>query len=98
MASRKPKMKHNSSEEVKELKNELARHNRMVIDTASQIHDILEDSLWVITRRCPCFPKSSWPPYSRLTNSRQIMASNAIYAQKGTCDVEQRHSPPNGYL
>jgi hypothetical protein len=35
------------SEEAKELQKELAKRKRMAIDIASQIHDIVEDTLWV---------------------------------------------------
>ncbi|NTU93732.1 MAG: hypothetical protein HGB29_10365 [Chlorobiaceae bacterium] len=35
------------SEEAKELKKELAKRKRMAIEIASEIHDIVEDSLWV---------------------------------------------------
>jgi hypothetical protein len=33
-------------EEKKELKKELAKRKRMAMDIASQIHDIVEDTLW----------------------------------------------------
>lgn len=35
------------SEEVKDLKKELAKRKRKAMDIASEIHDIVEDSLWV---------------------------------------------------
>ena len=35
------------SEEVKELKKELAKRKRIAHDIASEIHDIVEDTLWV---------------------------------------------------
>ena len=41
------------SEEVKELQKELARRKRMAIDIASQIHDIVEDTLWVDYAKMP---------------------------------------------
>jgi hypothetical protein len=41
------------SEETRELKKELARRKRMAIDIASQIHDIVEDSLWVDYEKMP---------------------------------------------
>lgn len=34
------------SEETKELKKELAKRKRMAMDIASEIHDIVEDTLW----------------------------------------------------
>lgn len=33
-------------EEKKEMKKELAKRKRMAMDIASQIHDIVEDTLW----------------------------------------------------
>jgi NADH:ubiquinone oxidoreductase subunit E len=35
------------SEEKKELKKELAKYKREATEIASQIHDIVEDTLWV---------------------------------------------------
>jgi len=35
------------SEETKELKKELAKYKREAVEIASQIHDIVEDTLWV---------------------------------------------------
>ncbi len=35
------------SEETKELKKELAKRKRMAVEIASEIHDIVEDTLWV---------------------------------------------------
>lgn len=34
------------AEEANELKKELAKRKRVAIEIASQIHDIVEDSLW----------------------------------------------------
>lgn len=34
------------SEEVKDLKKELAKRKRMAVEIASEIHDIVEDTLW----------------------------------------------------
>jgi hypothetical protein len=34
------------SEETKELKKELAKRKRMAVEIASEIHDIVEDTLW----------------------------------------------------
>lgn len=34
------------SEEMKAMKKELAKRKRMAIDIASEIHDIVEDTLW----------------------------------------------------
>ncbi|MBN1928002.1 MAG: hypothetical protein JW764_00445 [Chlorobiaceae bacterium] len=41
------------SEEVKELNKELARRKRAAIDIASQIHDIVEDTLWTDYEKMP---------------------------------------------
>ncbi len=35
------------SEETKELKKELAKRKRLAVEIASEIHDIVEDTLWV---------------------------------------------------
>ena len=35
------------SEETKELKKELAKFKRQAVEIASEIHDIVEDTLWV---------------------------------------------------
>ena len=35
------------SEETKALKKELAKRKRMAVEIASEIHDIVEDTLWV---------------------------------------------------
>lgn len=34
------------SEDTKDLKKELARLKRMAVEVASEIHDIVEDTLW----------------------------------------------------
>lgn len=34
------------SEDIKELKKELAKRKRMAVEIASEIHDIVEDTLW----------------------------------------------------
>jgi hypothetical protein len=41
------------SEAAKELNKELARRKRVAIDIASQIHDIVEDTLWVDYEKMP---------------------------------------------
>ncbi|TNJ38354.1 hypothetical protein FGF66_09295 [Chlorobaculum thiosulfatiphilum] len=41
------------SEEAKDLKKELAKRKRMAIDIASEIHDIVEDTLWVDYEKMP---------------------------------------------
>ncbi|NTU54364.1 MAG: hypothetical protein HGA97_11865 [Chlorobiaceae bacterium] len=41
------------SEDVKELKKELAKRKRMASDIASEIHDIVEDTLWVDYKKMP---------------------------------------------
>jgi hypothetical protein len=35
------------TEEAKALKKELAKRKRMAVEIASEIHDIVEDTLWV---------------------------------------------------
>jgi tRNA nucleotidyltransferase (CCA-adding enzyme) len=40
-------------EEKKELKKELAKRKRMAMDIASQIHDIVEDTLWADYDKMP---------------------------------------------
>lgn len=35
------------SQDTAELKKELAKYKRLAVDIASQIHDIVEDTLWV---------------------------------------------------
>ena len=41
------------SEVTQDLKKELARRKRTAIEIASQIHDIVEDSLWVDFDKMP---------------------------------------------
>ena len=41
------------SEEAKELKKELAKRKRMAVEIASEIHDIVEDTLWVNYDKMP---------------------------------------------
>lgn len=41
------------SEEAKELKKELAKRKRIAIGIASEIHDIVEDTLWVDYGKMP---------------------------------------------
>ena len=40
-------------EEKKELKKELAKRKRMAVEIASEIHDIVEDTLWSDYDRMP---------------------------------------------
>jgi tRNA nucleotidyltransferase (CCA-adding enzyme) len=40
-------------EEKKELKKELAKRKRMAIEIASEIHDIVEDTLWTDYEKMP---------------------------------------------
>lgn len=35
------------SEDTQELKRELAKYKRLAVEIASEIHDIVEDTLWV---------------------------------------------------
>lgn len=41
------------SEERKELKKELAKRKRIASDIASQVHDIVEDTLWTDYDKLP---------------------------------------------
>jgi hypothetical protein len=41
------------SEDVKELKKELAKRKRMAVEIASEIHDIVEDTLWTDAVKMP---------------------------------------------
>jgi len=41
------------SEEAKELRKELAKRKRIAIGIASEIHDIVEDTLWVDYKKMP---------------------------------------------
>ena len=41
------------SEEIKEKKKELAKFKRMAVEIASEIHDIVEDTLWTDYNRMP---------------------------------------------
>jgi hypothetical protein len=41
------------SEEAKALKKELAKRKRMAVEIASEIHDIVEDTLWTDYTKMP---------------------------------------------
>lgn len=41
------------SEETKELKKELAKRKRQAVEIASEIHDIVEDTLWTDYSKMP---------------------------------------------
>jgi len=41
------------SDETKELKKELAKRKRMAVEIASEIHDIVEDTLWTDYTKMP---------------------------------------------
>ena len=41
------------SEETKALKKELAKRKRMAVEIASEIHDIVEDTLWTDYEKMP---------------------------------------------
>ena len=41
------------SEEIKEKKKELAKFKRIAVEIASEIHDIVEDTLWTDYDRMP---------------------------------------------
>lgn len=41
------------SEETKVLKKELAKYKRLAVEIASEIHDIVEDTLWMDAEKMP---------------------------------------------
>jgi len=41
------------SEEAKKIKKELAKRKRMAVEIASEIHDIVEDTLWTDYNKMP---------------------------------------------
>jgi len=41
------------SEDIKEKKKELAKYKRLAVEIASEIHDIVEDTLWTDAVRMP---------------------------------------------
>lgn len=41
------------SDEAKQLKKELAKRKRMAMEVASEIHDIVEDTIWVDYNKLP---------------------------------------------
>ena len=41
------------SEEAKAMKKELAKRKRMAVEIASEIHDIVEDTLWMDYKKMP---------------------------------------------
>lgn len=41
------------SEETKELKKEWAKRKRLAVEIASEIHDIVEDTLWMDAEKMP---------------------------------------------
>lgn len=43
----------------KELKKELARLKRLAVEIAGEIHDIVEDTLWLNTTNCLFYPLKS---------------------------------------
>lgn len=63
------------SEEIKDLKKELAKRKRMAIDIASEIHDIVEDSLWVDYEKMPALAKKL---VAAVQEANQFKADNAL--------------------
>jgi hypothetical protein len=63
------------SEETKDLKKELAKRKRIAIDIASEIHDIVEDSLWVDYVK---MPKLSEKLVAAVQEANQFKAENGL--------------------
>jgi hypothetical protein len=63
------------SEEIKDLKKELAKRKRMAIDIASEIHDIVEDSLWVDYEKMPALAEKL---VAAVQEANQFKADNAL--------------------
>jgi len=63
------------SEEVKELKKELAKYKREASDIASKIHDIVEDTLWVDYVKMPDLAKEL---YDAVEKANAFKADNDL--------------------
>jgi len=62
-------------EEAKDLKKELAKRKRMAIDIASEIHDIVEDSLWVDYEKMPALAEKL---VAAVHEANRFKADNAL--------------------
>ncbi|NTU57852.1 MAG: hypothetical protein HGB00_02875 [Chlorobiaceae bacterium] len=63
------------SEEGKDLKKELAKRKRVAIEIASEIHDIVEDSLWVDYVK---MPELSEKLVAAVQEANQFKAENGL--------------------
>jgi hypothetical protein len=63
------------SEEAKDPKKELARRKRIAIEIASEIHDIVEDSLWVDYVK---MPELSEKLVAAVQEANQFKAENSL--------------------
>ena len=63
------------SEETKELKKELAKRKRMAVEIASEIHDIVEDTLWVDYEK---MPELSQKLVAAVTDANAFKAENGL--------------------
>jgi hypothetical protein len=63
------------SEEAKDLKKELAKRKRIAIDIASEIHDIVEDSLWVDYVKMPMLSEKL---VAAVQEANQFKAENGL--------------------
>jgi hypothetical protein len=62
-------------EEAKDQKKELAKRKRIAIEIASEIHDIVEDSLWVDYVK---MPKLSEKLVAAVQEANQFKAENGL--------------------
>ena len=63
------------SEEIQDLKKELAKRKRVAIEIASEIHDIVEDSLWVDYVK---MPRLSEKLVAAVQEANQFKAENGL--------------------
>lgn len=63
------------SEETKALKKEFAKRKRMAVEIASEIHDIVEDTLWVDYEK---MPELSEKLVAAVTEANTFKAENGL--------------------
>lgn len=63
------------SEETKALKKEFAKRKRMAVEIASEIHDIVEDTLWVDYEK---MPELSEKLVAAVAEANQFKAENGL--------------------
>ncbi|UFH58419.1 CCE_0567 family metalloprotein [Sulfurovum mangrovi] len=63
------------SEETKTLKKELAKRKRMAVEIASEIHDIVEDTLWTDFDK---MPELSEKLVAAVTEANTFKAENGL--------------------